>query len=94
MHEYQCININIIHIKESATSDSSQPHGLHAARPPVPHHLQEFARVHVHCISDAIQPSHPLSLSSPPAFSLSNHQDLFQRVGSSPQVARRLELQF
>ena len=32
---------------------------------PVPHHLPEFAQVHVHCISDAIQPSHPLTLSSP-----------------------------
>ena len=32
---------------------------------PVPHHLLEFAQVHVHCISDAIQPSHPLSPPSP-----------------------------
>ena len=32
---------------------------------PVPHHLQEFAQVHVYCISDAIQPSHPLMPSSP-----------------------------
>ena len=37
---------------------------------PVPHHLQEFAQVHVHCISDAIQPSHPLMPSSPPALNL------------------------
>ena len=75
-------------------SDSSQPRGLQHARPPIPYHLQEFAQVHVHCISDAIQLSHSRSLSSPPAFSLSNHQDLFERVGSSPQVAKRLELQF
>ena len=35
---------------------------LHHSMPhfPVPHHLLEFAQVHVHCISDAIQPSHPL----------------------------------
>ena len=32
---------------------------------PVPHHLLEFAQVQVHCISDAIQPSHPLTPSSP-----------------------------
>ena len=35
------------------------------------HHLQEFAQTHVHCVDDAIQPSHPLSSPSPPAFSLS-----------------------
>ena len=38
---------------------------------PVPHCLLEFAQVHVHWISDAIQPSHPLSPSSPYAFNLS-----------------------
>ena len=36
----------------------------------VPHYLPEFAPVHVHCISDAIQPSHPLSPSSPHLFCL------------------------
>ena len=41
---------------------------------PVPHHLLEFAQVHVHYICDAIQPSHPLSPSSPFVFSLSQHQ--------------------
>ena len=45
---------------------------------PVPHHLPEFAQVHVHCISDAIQPAHPLTPSSPSALSLSQHQGLFQ----------------
>ena len=38
---------------------------------PVPHHLLKFAQVHVHCIGDAIQPSHPLTSSSPSALSLS-----------------------
>ena len=38
---------------------------------PVPHCLPEFAQVHVHCIGDAVQPSHPLTLSSPSALSLS-----------------------
>ena len=37
----------------------------------VPHHLPEFAQVHVHCNSDAIQPSHPLTLSSPSALNSS-----------------------
>ena len=45
---------------------------------PVPHHLQEFAQVHVHCISDAVQPSHLLTPSSPSALNLSQHQGLFQ----------------
>ena len=47
---------------------------------PVRHHLPEFAQIHVHRLSDgdAIQPSHPLSSSSPPAFNLSHHQGLFQ----------------
>ena len=43
----------------------------------VPHHLPEFAQVHIYWISDAFQPSHPLLLSSPSAFNLSQHQGLF-----------------
>ena len=41
---------------------------------PVPQHLVEFAQVHVHCIGDAIQPSHSLSPSSPSVLNLSQHQ--------------------
>jgi len=41
---------------------------------PVLHHLPELAQTHVHWVSDAIQPSHPLSSLSPPAFNLSQHQ--------------------
>ena len=44
---------------------------------PVHHQLQEFTQTHVHRVSDAIQPSHPLSSPFPPAFNLSQHQDLF-----------------
>ena len=47
----------------------------------------------VHRVDDAIQPSHPLSSPSPPAFNLSHHQGLFQWVTSSHQVAKVLELQ-
>ena len=60
---------------------------------PVHHQLPELAQTHVHQVSDAIQPSHPLSSPSPPAFNLSQHQDLFQGVSSSHQVAKVLELQ-
>ena len=47
----------------------------------------------IHWVSDAIQPSHPLSSPSPPAFNLSQHQGLFQWVSSSHQVAKVLEFQ-
>ena len=60
---------------------------------PVHHQLPEFDQTHVHQVSDAIQPSHPLSSPSPPALNLSQHQGLFQRVSSSHQVAKLLELQ-
>ena len=63
-----------------------RPHRLQHARLPCPspsHHLPELAQTHVHWVGDAIQPSHPLSSPSPPAFSFSQHQSLFQGVGSS-----------
>ena len=60
---------------------------------PVPHHLPEFAQVHVHCIGDAIQPSHPLMPSSPSALNLSQHQGLFQGVSCSYQMTKVLKLQ-
>ena len=47
----------------------------------------------VHHISDAIQPSHPLSSHSPPTFNHSQHQGLFKWVSSSHQVAKELEFQ-
>ena len=47
---------------------------------PVLHYLLEFAQTHVHWVGDAIQPSHPLSPSSPPALNLSQHQGLFQWI--------------
>ena len=59
---------------------------------PVHHQLLEFTQTHVHWIIDAIQPSHPL-LSPSPAFSLSQHQGLFQWVSSSHQVAKILKFQ-
>ena len=56
-------------------------------------HLPECAQTHVHWVGDAIQPSHPLSSPSPPAFNLSQLQGLFQWVDSSHQVAKVLEFQ-
>ena len=50
-------------------------------------------KLYVHWLGDAIQPSHSLLSPSPPAFNLSQHQGLFQRVSSSHQVAKVLEFQ-
>ena len=58
-----------------------------------PHHLPEFAQVHVYWISDAIQPSHLLPSSSPSAFNLSQQQGLFQWLSCLHLVAKILELQ-
>ena len=60
---------------------------------PVHHQLPELTQTHVHWVGDAIQPPHPLSSASPPAFDLSQHQGLSQWVGSSNQVAKVLEFQ-
>ena len=59
---------------------------------PVHHHLLELTQTHVHWISDAIQPSYPLS---PPSLTLnlSQYQSLFQWIGSLHQVVKVLELQ-
>ena len=55
---------------------------------PVHHQLPESTQTHVYWVDDAIQPSHPLSSCSPPAFNLSQHQGLFKWVSSSHQVTR------
>ena len=60
---------------------------------PVHHQLPEFTQTHIHWVGDAIQLSHPLWSPSPPAFSLSRHQGLFQWVSSSHQVVKVLEFQ-
>ena len=60
---------------------------------PVCHQLPKFAQTHVYQVSDAVQPSHPLSSPSPPPFSLSQHQGLFWWVSSSHQVAKVSEFQ-
>ena len=55
--------------------------------------LRNLAQPHVHWVSEAIQPSHPLSPPFPPALNLSQHQVFSQWVSSSHQVAKVLELQ-
>ena len=60
---------------------------------PVHHQLPEFTETHVHRVSDAIQPSHPLSSPSSPAPNPSKHQSLFQWVNSLHEVTKILEFQ-
>ena len=57
------------------------------------HKLPEFTQTHVHRVSDAIQPSHPLASPFPPAPNPSQHQSLFKWVNSSHEVAKVLEFQ-
>ena len=56
----------------------------------VHHQHLESNQTHVHWVSDAIQPSHPLSSPSPPALNLSQHLGLFKWVSSSHEVAKVL----
>ena len=80
-------------LSHSVVSNSLQPHELQHARLPCPSPTLELVQTHVHWVSDAIQPSSPLLCPSPPVFNLSQHQGLFQWVGSSHQVAKVLEFQ-
>ena len=61
---------------------------------PVHHQLPEFTQTYVHWVGDAIQPSHPLSSPSPPAFNLFQHRGLFKWVSSSYQVAKLWSFSF
>ena len=65
-----------VQFSRSVMSDSLRPHEPWHARPPCPSPSPGVHTNHVHRVGDAIQPSHPLSSPSPPAFSLSQHQGL------------------
>ena len=87
------IQFSSVQFSHSVVSDSWDPMDCSTPGLPVHHQLPEFTQTHVHWVSDAIQPSHPLSSPSPPAFNLSQHQGLFQWVSSSHQMAKVLEFQ-
>ena len=78
---------SLSHVQFCDPMDCSMP-GL-----PVHYQLPELAQTHVHWVSDAILPSHPLPPSSPPTFNLSQHQGLCQWVNSLHQVTKVSELQ-
>ena len=61
---------------------------------PVHHQLPEFTQTHIHCVGDAIQPSHPLLSPSPSAPNPSQHQSLFQWVNSSHEVPKYWSFSF
>ena len=82
----------VVVVQLLSMSDSLWPHGLEHARLPCSSPRLGFAQTHAHWVGDAIQSSHPLSPSSPPALNFSQHQGLFKWV-SSHQVAKVLELQ-
>ena len=84
---------NSVQFSCSVMSDSLQPCGLQHTRPPCPSPTPRAYSNSCPLNCDAIQPSHPLSSPSPPAFNLSQHQGLFKWVSSSHQVAKVLELQ-
>ena len=73
---------NTVQFSPTVVSDSLWPRRLQHARLPYPSPTLEFTQTHVHRVSDAIQPSHPLLSPSPPVFSLSQDQGLFQWVGA------------
>ena len=75
---------SLSHVTLCDPMDSSMP-GL-----PVHHQHLELTQIHVYWVGDAIQPSHPLSSPSPPAFNLSQHQGLFQWVSSLHQVGQSI----
>ena len=87
------VHYSLVRFSRSVVSDSLWPHGGGTPGFPVHYQLPELPQMHVHLVSDAIQPSHPLSSPSPPTFSLSQHQGLFPGVSSSNQVAKGLEFQ-
>ena len=83
-----------VQFSHSVLSTLCDPIGCSMPGFPDHHQLPELAETHVHRVSNAIQPSHPLSSPSPPAPNPSQHQSLFQRVNSSHEVAKVLEFQF
>ena len=91
----QC-NVNVMSVQFSSVAQSCptlcDPMNRSTPGLPVHHQLPEFTETHIHRVSDAIQPSHPLSSPSP-APNPSQHQSLFQWVNSSHEVAKVLEFQ-
>ena len=87
MKRIKYLGISSVQFSRSIVSNFLWPHEPQHASLPVHHQLPESTQTHVHWVSSAIQPSHPLSFPSPPALNLSQHQGLFKWVSPSHQVA-------
>ena len=87
--------MKLLHFSSVAQSCPTLHDPMNRSTPglPVYHQLPEFTQTHVRRVSDAIQPSHPLSSPSPPAPNPSQHPSLFQWLNSSHEVAKVLEFQ-
>ena len=84
-----------VHISSVAQSCPTPCDPMDCSMPalPIQNQLPELAQTHAHQVGDAVQASHPVLSSSPPAFNHSQHQGLFKWVSSLQQVAKILELQ-
>ena len=93
----ECIGFLTYDLQFSSVAQSCPTLGdpMNHSTPGLPFHhkLPEFTQTHAHLVSDAIQPSHPLSSPSLPGPNPSQYQGLFQRVNSSHEVAKVLEFQ-
>ena len=90
---YYCDSVQLSSVAQSCLT-LCDPMNCSTPGLPVHHQPPKFTQTHVHRVGDGIQPSHPLSSPSPPALNLSQHQDLFQWVSSSHEVANYWNFSF
>ena len=95
VHQPRKISLALVQFSSVTQSCPTLCDAMNCSTPglPIYHQLPEFTQTHIHRISDAIQPSHPLSFPSPPAPNPFQHQRLFQWVNSLHEVAKVLEFQ-
>ena len=94
LSHWYCISIfSSVQFSCSVVFNSLRPLNHSTQGLPVHHQLPELTETHVHWVRNAIWPSHPLSFPYPPAFNLSQHQDLFKWISPLHQVAKGLEFQ-
>ena len=91
-HVHVAVSISSVQFSRSVLHDSATP-WITARQAFLSITNSRSSLTHVHWVSDAIQPSHPLSSPSPPVPNPSQHQGLFQWVNSSHEVAKVLEFQ-
>ena len=88
----KCTMFSLVHFSQSCLT-VCDPMNCSTPVLSVHHQLPESTQTHIHQVSDAIQPFHPLSSPSPPALNLSQHQGIFKWVSSPHQLAKVLEFQ-